>query len=82
MTAPCELSHRLIGGMTRRGYGRVLNVASVAGLMPGSANQLFKKDIGDAECGPCFPSSLAEGFLQPIRPLRENNTRPSCAMPS
>jgi short-subunit dehydrogenase len=38
VTAPCELTHRLIGSMTRRGYGRILNVASVAGLMPGSAN--------------------------------------------
>ncbi len=38
VTAPCELTHRLIGGMSRRGYGRILNVASVAGLMPGSAN--------------------------------------------
>src|SRR6202140_3040661 len=35
VTAPCELTHRLLPGMTRRGYGRILNVASVAGLMPG-----------------------------------------------
>src|SRR6266550_1151923 len=38
VTAPCELTHRLLPGMTRRGYGRILNVASVAGLMPGSAS--------------------------------------------
>ncbi len=38
MTAPCELIHRLLPGMTRRGYGRILNVASVAGLMPGAAS--------------------------------------------
>jgi short-subunit dehydrogenase len=38
VTAPCELIHRLLPGMTRRGYGRILNVASVAGLMPGSAS--------------------------------------------
>lgn len=38
VTAPCELAHRLLPGMTRRGYGRILNVASVAGLMPGSAS--------------------------------------------
>jgi hypothetical protein len=36
--APCELTHRLLPGMMRRGYGRILNVASVAGLMPGSAS--------------------------------------------
>ena len=38
VTAPCELVHHLLPGMTRRGYGRILNVASVAGLMPGAAS--------------------------------------------
>jgi short-subunit dehydrogenase len=38
VTAPCELTHRLLPGMTARKYGRILNVASVAGLMPGSAS--------------------------------------------
>ena len=38
VTAPCELAHRLLPGMTERGYGRIMNVASVAGLMPGSAS--------------------------------------------
>jgi hypothetical protein len=38
VTAPCELTHRLLAGMHARGYGRILNVASVAGLMPGSAS--------------------------------------------
>jgi short-subunit dehydrogenase len=38
VTAPCELTHRLLAGMTARKYGRILNVASVAGLMPGSAS--------------------------------------------
>ncbi len=38
MTAPCELILRLLPGMTARGYGRILNVASVAGLMPGAAS--------------------------------------------
>jgi short-subunit dehydrogenase len=38
VTAPCELAHRLLPGMMRRRYGRILNVASVAGLMPGSAS--------------------------------------------
>ena len=37
MTAPCELIHRLLPGMSERRYGRILNVASVAGLMPGAA---------------------------------------------
>ena len=38
VVAPCELTHRLLPAMTRRGYGRILNVASVAGLLPGSAS--------------------------------------------
>ena len=38
VTAPCELTHRLLPAMQARGYGRILNVASVAGLLPGSAS--------------------------------------------
>lgn len=36
LTAPCELVYRLLPAMQRRGYGRVVNVASLAGLVPGS----------------------------------------------
>jgi short-subunit dehydrogenase len=35
VAAPCELVHRLLPGMMRRGYGRIINVASVAGFLPG-----------------------------------------------
>jgi uncharacterized protein len=35
--APLELAHRLLPAMQAQRYGRILNVASVAGLMPGSA---------------------------------------------
>lgn len=35
--AVCELTHRLLPGMIERGYGRVINVASLAGLVPSSA---------------------------------------------
>ena len=37
VTAVLELTHRFEPGMTERGYGRILNVASLAGLVPGSA---------------------------------------------
>jgi short-subunit dehydrogenase len=38
VTAPCELTHLVLAGMMERGYGRILNVASVAGFMPGSSS--------------------------------------------
>lgn len=34
-TAPAELVHRLLPGMIERGYGRIINVASLAGILPG-----------------------------------------------
>lgn len=37
MTAPTELCHRLLPGMRSRGSGRILNVASLAGLLPAPA---------------------------------------------
>jgi short-subunit dehydrogenase len=37
MTAPTELAHRLLPGMHARGWGRIINVASLAGLVPGTA---------------------------------------------
>ncbi|MDR3446653.1 SDR family oxidoreductase [Dyella sp.] len=37
MTAPAELAWRLLPGMRERGYGRIVNVASLAGHIPGSA---------------------------------------------
>jgi short-subunit dehydrogenase len=35
--APMVLTHLLLPRMHQRGYGRILNVASVAGLLPGPA---------------------------------------------
>jgi short-subunit dehydrogenase len=35
VTAPCELVHRLLPGMVERRFGRIVNVASLAGLVPG-----------------------------------------------
>jgi short-subunit dehydrogenase len=36
-TAPLELAHKVLPGMVERRFGRVVNVASLAGLVPGSA---------------------------------------------
>ena len=35
-TAPVHLSYLALPGMVERGYGRIINVASVAGITPGS----------------------------------------------
>jgi short-subunit dehydrogenase len=45
LTAVCELTHKTLPGMTERGFGRILNVASVAGLMPGSPGQTLYTPI-------------------------------------
>ncbi len=37
MTAVTELTYRFLPGMIERGYGRIINVASLAGLVPGTA---------------------------------------------
>jgi hypothetical protein len=37
MTAPAELAHRVLPGMRHRRFGRIVNVASLAGLAPGAA---------------------------------------------
>lgn len=39
VTAPTELCHRLLPGMLQRQHGRIINVASLAGHLPGSAGQ-------------------------------------------
>lgn len=37
LTAPSELAYRVLPGMAERRFGRIVNVASLAGLIPGSA---------------------------------------------
>jgi short-subunit dehydrogenase len=37
LVAVCELTHKVLPGMIERKFGRILNVASLAGLVPGSA---------------------------------------------
>jgi hypothetical protein len=36
VSAPCEFAHRVLPGMVDRRFGRIVNVASVAGLVAGS----------------------------------------------
>lgn len=36
-TAPCDLAHRVLAGMRQRKFGRIVNVASLAGLVPAAA---------------------------------------------
>ena len=37
--APCELAHKVLPGMLERRFGRIVNVASLAGLVPGGPGQ-------------------------------------------
>ncbi len=37
MTAVCDLTYRLLPSMVERGWGRVINIASVAGMVPAPA---------------------------------------------
>ncbi len=37
VTAVCDLTHRFLPGMEADGHGRILNIASLAGLVPASA---------------------------------------------
>ncbi len=36
VTSPCELAHKVLPGMIERRFGRIVNVASLAGLAPGA----------------------------------------------
>ena len=40
VSAPSELTHRLLPGLDR-GYGRIVNVASLAGLVPAGAGIMY-----------------------------------------
>ncbi len=39
LTGPCELAHRVLPGMVDARFGRIVNVASLAGLVPASPGQ-------------------------------------------
>ncbi len=44
-TAPIELAHRLLPGMIAARYGRIVNVASLAGYAPGSAGHTLYASV-------------------------------------
>ncbi len=44
-TAPIELTHRLLPGMAARQYGRIINVASLAGYAAGSAGHTLYASV-------------------------------------
>lgn len=45
LTAVVEMSHKLLPGMAERGFGRILNVASLAGMLPGSPGETLYTPI-------------------------------------
>ena len=44
-TAPIEMTHKVLPGMAERGYGRIINVASLAGYAPGSAGHTLYASV-------------------------------------
>lgn len=57
LNAPTELAWRLLPGMRERGYGRIINVASLAGHIPGSAGHTLYAAV--KACMIKFSQSLA-----------------------
>lgn len=44
-TAPIELTHAVLPGMAERGFGRIINVSSLAGYAPGSAGHTLYASV-------------------------------------
>ena len=62
VTAVCELTHRVLPAMEQAGHGRILNVASLAGLVPASAGHTL---YGAAKA---FLIRFSESLAQEARP--------------
>ena len=62
VTSVCELSHRFLPAMEAAGHGRILNVASLAGLVPASAGHTL---YGAAKA---FVIRFSESLAQETRP--------------
>jgi short-subunit dehydrogenase len=56
-----ELTHTLLQGMLERGYGRIINVASLAGLVPAGAGALYG-------ASKAFVVSLSTSLAREVRP--------------
>lgn len=62
VVAVAELTHRLVPGMIERGYGRIINVASLAGLMPApGGNTLYA-------ASKAFAIKFSESLAHEVRP--------------
>lgn len=72
VAAVCELTHKVLPGMVERKTGRIVNVASVAGMTPGTA--------GSALYGPskAFLIRFSQGLHQEVR---ENGVHVSVLCP-
>jgi len=62
VTAPAELTRRLVPGMVERGYGRIINVASLAALVPAPAGHTLY-----AACK-AFVVKFSESLANEVRP--------------
>lgn len=62
VTSVCELTHRFLPAMEAAGHGRILNVASLAGLVPASAGHTL---YGAAKA---FVIRFSESLAQETRP--------------
>lgn len=47
-TVPCELTHKVLPEMVAHGYGRIINVASLAGYTPGSTGHTLYAAVKSA----------------------------------
>ena len=74
VTAVLELTYRLLPGMIERGWGRIINIASVAGMMPAPA--------GHTLYGASKAFLIRFRKRSPPRTRRRASTSPRCARDS